>query len=97
VTEATSDGGVRVTWAPLNSSRIKVKFRRGGSTDVAWGGSEGRTGGKDRPLIVAARALGFMDHQEKELVTFVEVAKRSSLLSAIKGGRAAIGLPPGFE
>lgn len=97
VREATSGGGVRVIWAPLNSSRIKVKSRRSGSTDVAWGKSEGRIGTKDRPLILTARALGFMDRQEKELVTFVEVAKRSSLLSAIRGGRAALGLPPGFE
>jgi hypothetical protein len=98
VTERASNGGVRaVTWASLGGSKIRVKSRRSGTTDVAWGRSEGRQGGKDRPLIVAARALGFMDRQEKEPVEFVEVAKPSSLLSAIRGGRAALGLPSGFE
>jgi hypothetical protein len=97
VTEAASDRGVRVRWASLSAPRIKVKTRRNGSANVAWGQSDGRIGEKDRPLIVVARALGFIERQDREPVTFVEVAESSALLSAIRGGRAALGLPPGFE
>lgn len=87
----------RVTWAPLNVAKIKVKKRRDGSTDLNWGRCGGRITDRQRPAEQVAQALGLVDRPDQENVVFVEIDRPAPLLGAIRGGRAALGLAPGFE
>jgi hypothetical protein len=97
VVDAREESLPRVIWAPLDVHKIKVKKRRSGTMDLDWGRSGGRTSDRSRPAKRVAQALGFVDRSEKEDVLFVEIEQPAALLGAIRSGRAALGLPAGFE
>jgi hypothetical protein len=87
----------RVTWALLDVNRIRIKRRRDGSVDFDWGRCSGRISDGESPLVQIGQALGFVNRSDKEKVTFVEIHQPEPLFSAIRGGRAALGLPTGFD
>jgi Tfp pilus assembly major pilin PilA len=83
----------RVTWAPLGPQKIKFRTRRSGTAYVDWGRSVGRTANKDKATIQIARALGFLDREDRERVIFAQIENPATLMSAISGARSALGLP----
>jgi hypothetical protein len=87
----------RVTWVLLDVDKIRIKRRRDGSADFDWGRCSGRISDGESPLVQIGQALGFVDRSDKERVTFVEIRQPDPLFSAIRGGRAALGLPTGFD
>jgi Tfp pilus assembly major pilin PilA len=93
VVENEVEAQLRVTWAPLGPQKVKFGTKRSGSVNVDWGRSVGRMANKDKATIQVARALGFLDREDRERVTFVQVEKPAALMSAISGARSALGLP----
>jgi len=83
----------RITWAPLGPQKIKFKTKPSGSGYLDWGRSSGRTAYKNGPAILILRALGFLDREDRERVTFVQINQPATLLSAVGAARSALGLP----